>query len=113
MVHGSDRHANRSRPASLRASGGVHLDLQLALESGGQRLPFRASRVQHPGRGVGGVVEFQIAQMRAQLLVAARFADGWPRHMVFSSLIVFTNTVPSGRCTRGGEVLPRRATACA
>jgi hypothetical protein len=56
--------------------GGLDLDLEEALERGGQREPLRAGGVEDLVERVGGVVELEIAQVRAQVLVAAGLAGG-------------------------------------
>jgi hypothetical protein len=51
--------------------GGFDLDLQEPLQGGGDAELVGAGGVEHAGQGFGGVVELEVGQVGAQLLVAA------------------------------------------
>jgi hypothetical protein len=59
------RLANRSRPASRRASVASTLDGQQPLQRHGQRQLLGGGLVDHGGQGFGGGMQFQRGQMAA------------------------------------------------
>ena len=58
--------AGEPQPSSESAFlGGVDLDLQQPFERGGQGQVLGAGVVQDPGQGFGGVVKFEVGEVRA------------------------------------------------
>src|SRR6478752_1197354 len=71
-VAGVGRQANRSRPANRRGGACLDFDGQQPLQGNGEREALGAGLIQHRGQGFGGGRQFELGQMRAQLLIATR-----------------------------------------
>lgn len=65
MVQGSGRQAKRSRLANLRASVAPTSTSRRRSRAAVNDKPFDAGGVEDAGQGLGGVVEFEVAEVRA------------------------------------------------